>query len=189
MLVLSTATKDDFQEFLTLKMELSMNDHELSINSQYKAIEFGDQNPVLHLNEFETMISAQSSLFLFARYSGTIVGTLYGYIEETPPHYGHAIHSLGYIDTLVVKRKYRNRGIGTALKNGFFDFLHKENVLICQIHVKSKNQNALRLYQSWDFQIDELRLWKNISIAPLQHKQDSRRSVQHYVDRENPAST
>ena len=70
--------------------------------------------------------------------------------------YIHIQNGLDIIDLLniMVKPEYRNQGIGSALLKYIIDNKQDKKIML---EVRSKNINAIKLYQKYDFKIINIR--------------------------------
>ena len=68
----------------------------------------------------------------------------------------HIQNGLDIIDLLniIVKPKYQNQGIGSVLLKYIIDNKQDEKIML---EVRSKNINAIKLYQKYDFKIINIR--------------------------------
>lgn len=68
----------------------------------------------------------------------------------------HIQNGLDIIDLLniIVKPKYQNQGIGSALLKYIIDNKQDKKIML---EVRSKNINAIKLYQKYDFKIINIR--------------------------------
>lgn len=58
-----------------------------------------------------------------------------------------------YIHTLVVKEKYRGKGIGTLLLNYAMEIKDEKEIDVISLHVDGKNKNAQKLYKKFGFKV------------------------------------
>ena len=76
------------------------------------------------------------------------------------------------IMNIVVKKKYRKKGIGKELLEKIIDFSIEENFDIIDLEVNSKNEPAINLYRKFGFKEVGLRrkYYNNIDDAILMEK-------------------
>ena len=83
--------------------------------------------------------------------------TIYVYKENNIiKGFVHIQNGLDIIDLLniIVKPEYRNQGIGSVLLNYIIDNKQDKKIML---EVRSKNINAIKLYQKYDFKIINIR--------------------------------
>lgn len=82
--------------------------------------------------------------------------TIYIYKENNIKGFIHTQNGLDIIDLLniIVKPEYQNQGIGSILLKYIIN--NKQNKKI-MLEVRSKNINAIKLYQKYDFKIINIR--------------------------------
>ena len=98
----------------------------------------------------------KNHLFIGIEIETTIVAIISGYVKIT------SNGKVGYIDNMFVSNKSRRKGYSTILKNEFFKLLKQKKIKYCQLDVLVKNQQAVNIYQKWNFKVDSLQMTKKI---------------------------
>ncbi|MHA1667611.1 MAG: GNAT family N-acetyltransferase [Candidatus Heimdallarchaeaceae archaeon] len=107
----------------------------------------------------KTAIADNSQEVYVAEKSGRIVGFLYGYIKNQTGFFKR--RKVAHISDIVVKKEFRNQGIGSALFEKFereFAFEHQAEDMTLFVHVK--NEKAIEFYKKIGFEIKLLSMKK-----------------------------
>lgn len=67
----------------------------------------------------------------------------------------------GNLDILIVREKYRNRGLGKKLMEWAIASFKERNVKLLQVKVVTGNP-AVKLYEKYGFQLSSSILWRNL---------------------------
>lgn len=154
------ARKEDLDGFIELEKEFKKYNKSLNIDTHYEARSSAKLTKLYFKKDFLKRLKQKNLFFYFAKRGEEYVGYVYGYLITLPK--GFDLKKLGYLDGIIVKKKYRGKRIASKLKQEFFKWLRKRDVNVCQIHVASRNKRTLAIYQKWGFKIDEHRLYKKI---------------------------
>ena len=157
---LTKATLKDLNQFIKLEKEFRKYNESLKIDKQYKPISSSKLKINDYKKDFSERLNKKNTFFYFAEENKEYIGYIYGYIIKLPSLF--RIKKIGYLDGIIVDKKYRHKKIASKLKKEFFNWLKKQKISICQINVDSKNKNALKVYQKWGFKVDEYRLFKRL---------------------------
>jgi len=57
----------------------------------------------------------------------------------------------GYLDDGIISKKYRGKGIGTALQKEFMKWFKKKKAKIAVLDVSWVNHGPRKLYEKWGF--------------------------------------
>ncbi len=108
--------------------------------------------------ELNNQISRTSNFYLLAKEKDAIIGLCHGVIKKT----NHLINKpikYGYFDYIWVKPEYRNKKIGSKLKNKLFSWFKRNNCNFIELKVLENNP-ALSIYQNWGFKAELLTMRK-----------------------------
>lgn len=81
-----------------------------------------------------------------------IIAMISGYIKPAPNG------DVGYIDNMMITKKYQGKGIAKLLRDGFYAWLKEQNIKYCQLNVLAKNTKAIKVYEKWGFKVDGLQM-------------------------------
>jgi len=94
--------------------------------------------------------------FYGIEFNKKVIGFIMGNIKKAPQG------KVGYIDDLMISRKYKGKGLSTKLKDAFFEWLKKRKIRYCQLHLFWNNKNAFKIYKKWGFKIDGMQMTKKL---------------------------
>ena len=143
-------------EFEKLEKEFLQHNHSLGIDSHYKITEVSSLEKNYFATELKNKLKKKDSFFYFIEDNKIFAGYIYGYIEELPKLF--KLGKLGYLDKIIISKEFRGKGFASVLKDKFFEFLSKNEVELCQIHVAEPNKTTLDIYKKWGFKTDQLRM-------------------------------
>ena len=152
-------TKDHFEAFAALEREFTQYYINLGIGEQYGRIlpeNLAIETLKSEFNEYRQ----QDGMFFFVKDGGKYIAYGAGKIEAMPQ--GYEVKKVGTISSMAVSAKFRGQGIGTMMKDRFFDWFRSRGITMCHIYVKPENAAALKLYEKWGFKADEYRMWKDL---------------------------
>lgn len=152
-------TEEDFKAFLKLEEAFNRYYEKKGIGDQYKRVPFEKQAMAEHVSEYAKFLGA-NWYFIFVKDKDQYVGYFAGTIEPMPA--GYVTREVGYADSMIILEKYRDQGVGRKCMDMFTAWLKERGIQFCQLHVKSKNTEAVEKYRKWGFETDELRMWKKI---------------------------
>lgn len=156
------ASMEHLDEFEKLEKEFLQHSHDLGIDSHYRVAEASSLDRDYFTTDFKNRLKKKDSFFYFIEENKIIAGYIYGYIEEMPELF--KLGKLGYLDKIIISKKFRGRGFASILKEKFFEFLLKNEVELCQIHVAEANKTTLGVYKKWGFKTDQLRLTTKVGV-------------------------
>jgi GNAT superfamily N-acetyltransferase len=157
---LKKATKGDLDGFIKLEKEFKQHNESLGIGRQYKEKTLKETKRIEYKKDFENRLKQTKSYFYFAKDGNNYIGYIYGNIKKFPAFI--KINKYGYLDAIIVGKKSRGKGVASLLKKAFFNWLKRNNINICQIHVASVNKDTIKVYKKWGFIEDEIRLYKKL---------------------------
>ena len=111
----------------------------------------------INKQEFEKIFKAylqKDKFFYGVETSNTIITVCQGYIMPQG--------KIGYLDNIVVLKKYNGGGISTMLKKEFFKWLKNKKIKYCQLHILGSNKKAFQIYSKWGFKIDGTQMTKRL---------------------------
>ena len=157
------ASLKDINEFIVLEREFEKSNSSLRKNSGYKP-----KTNIKHKKYFQSMINKRNAYFYFALFEDKYVGYIFGTINKTHPSgkYGFRVYTktkeIGYLDSIIVKKRFRNKNISSLMKNSFLDWLKEREISICQLDVAYFNREALMKYKKWGFIEDKVQMYLHV---------------------------
>ena len=112
---------------------------------------FKPSNEVRQKHYLQEAIEGQYSEIFKAVFDDKIVGYLVLYIWDHPAEY-FVYPEYGFVGSIGVDEKYRNRGIGTSLIRAAENWCKEHNIGAIDIDVFVFNQNAERLYANLGYE-------------------------------------
>ena len=154
------AKKEDFRGYFGLMRELHISEIKTSRRDPYLKLYIQKPREKELHREFLKMLKKHNSFFLVNEDSGKIVGFQYGFID----HYivNKKRNHFGHLDTLIVSKDYRGKGIGTNLLKKSFQWFKDRGLKWCMLCVDNENDLAVPLYKKLGFYPTELRMVKRI---------------------------
>lgn len=107
--------------------------------------------PVRYNNKYYDDAIASRDFTKLAYYNDICVGSIACRLEKKE---GGAIRVL-YIMTLGVLAPYRGLGVGTRLLNHVLDLCPKQNISEIYLHVQTNNEDAIKFYKKFEFEITD----------------------------------
>lgn len=89
-------------------------------------------------SEYEYLIKNENRWFLKVEVNNNYVGHISANKINDP--------TIGYINTLVINKKYQNRGFGTLLLNRLIEIFKSDNITKARLFVQKDNNDAYELY-------------------------------------------
>jgi len=131
------ATKEDFSEFLKIK---------LLFNEEYGISEKSEE---FILKEFENYL--KNGAIILATDNEKVLSYLIGIIEK------NTYEEYGYLEEVFTLKEHREKGTSGKLKDKFIEFLKNKKINLCRIEVNPDNP-AQETYKKWGFKIDKYRM-------------------------------
>jgi ribosomal protein S18 acetylase RimI-like enzyme len=97
---------------------------------------------------FESFVTSDSSMVLFAQSQGKVVGVLIGSYQMDIDWEGKTAK----IDGIIVSKKHRRKGIGKQLTNRFIISAQKQGCKAVKSRVNTRNSEAQRFHESLGFE-------------------------------------
>ena len=138
----------EINKMLTDLIQDERNNYDSNINENYKVQEF-----------YEKLIDSDNKIILVARDNDTILGYVYGFIQDNGNLFNNKIAKL---DALFVKEQYRGNGIARSLIREFINWARENKVAYIELSVCKDNTNAINLYKNEGFNIDKICLKKKL---------------------------
>ncbi|MBP9856231.1 MAG: GNAT family N-acetyltransferase [Candidatus Pacebacteria bacterium] len=148
----------DFQTFLRLEKEFNTYYDKLGVGDQYVRVPADEISDEEYKKEFLSYF--EGGYFMWAKEGDEYVGYITGSVENLPS--GYKDGQVGHLDSVIVTEKYRHQGMGKIMIESLFEWFREQGIEICQLHVKSKNTEAVDYYKKRGFEVDNLRMWKKI---------------------------
>jgi len=90
-----------------------------------------------------------------------VVGYTEFYIKDNDKFF--KVRRFGYMDTIVVHKDFRRKGIGKELTKFVLDFLKKKGIKYVRANVYNKNETALKVWKKAGFEFQSTQLFKKIA--------------------------
>ena len=157
-LVKAVNSEADFQVFLKLEKEFNAYYDKLGVGEQYVRVPAEQIPEAEYKREFLSYL--EGGYFMWAKEGDEYIGYIAGSVDNLTSGYKEG--RVGHLDSIIITKEYRHRGLSKILVDSFFNWLKEQNVEICQLHVKSKNTEAVDYYKKMGFEVDNIRMWKKI---------------------------
>lgn len=145
------ATKEDFEEYFKLET-IYMKEHNRFEIENKKVIKLN--KPVIKKN-FIKKINQRNKLFLVVEENNKLEGYFFGEITQNKMQkygYEHKKINYGYIENVYLTKKTRGKGIFKQFFNQFKEFLKKNKIKSCELHVDTKNKIPKSIYEKMGFE-------------------------------------
>jgi ribosomal protein S18 acetylase RimI-like enzyme len=138
------AKKKDINSLLKLVKE--MTEYHLKFDDFYKEVEEQKKDFKKLLSK---KIGKRDFKVLIAKEKGQILGHAIGFIRKAPffakpKRIGHLMH-------LIVKEKYRRKGIGRMLFEKILEWFKERGIKHIELNVDSRNEIAISAYKKYGF--------------------------------------
>ena len=152
--------KEDFDNYLELKKQLF--DSEMETAKKDSFIKFYIEKIIRkeQLEEFSKMLKKEDSIFIVAEENKEIIGFLFGFLNYYIVN--DSKRKFGYLDTMVISKKYRGKGVGTKLHQEFIEWLKFKKIKWAVLQVDDKNYAGVEFYKKEKYYPTELRMAKKI---------------------------
>lgn len=94
-------------------------------------------------------IIGKNSIYLVTEENEEIVGHIGGTIQKRPPCF--KIEKNGFIEELIITKKYRNKGIGKNLTNELLKWFKSKNIKFVELRASSKNKQGILAWNKIGF--------------------------------------
>ncbi len=108
-------------------------------------------------------IDSENSIVFVAEQNGKLIGAVYAEAREAPVIPMVTPRRFAVIDTLVVTRSYRRKGVGTALAGELQRWVKAKGISQVELTIYEFNKPALAFYQKLGFRTASRRLRKSLS--------------------------
>jgi ribosomal protein S18 acetylase RimI-like enzyme len=150
-------TAKDFEEFFNLEKEFHELEKKLGKKDElirlYKSPTKNKQK-----KRFNKWLRRKNSLFIVAEEKNKMIGYLYGYLE---PIFSSKTKT-GYIEDLIISKKFRKKGIATKLHNKFIKWLNKKRIKWITLDVSWVNKTARKTYEKWRYKNKKVKMVKKL---------------------------
>jgi ribosomal protein S18 acetylase RimI-like enzyme len=159
-MIIRSTKKEDFERWFRLRKQLF--ESEMKIAKADTFIKFYIEKPIKkqQQKEFSKMLGKEDSIFIVAEEKKNLIGYLFGFLNY------YKIHNLrrkfGYLDTMVVLKNYRDRGVGKKLHNKFIKWLKSKKIKWAVLRVDNSNIAGRKFYKKERYYPTELRMVKRI---------------------------
>jgi len=143
-LSIRTATLEDLDVIVEMWWESSQYHEQLEPRFQYSSDATNATRQFI-----SKQIESEDGCYWVALKDDDIVGYVEAMVIERPPIHLH--RRIGYLGSIYVKSKARQKGIGTNLWQTAYDWLKTKEVFVINLMVASKNPRALEFWKKFNF--------------------------------------
>jgi len=111
------------------------------------------------------IIDSENSVVLVAEQDGKLIGAVHAEVREAPVIPQVTPRRFAVIDTLVVTRPHRRKGVGTALAGELHRWVKAKRVSQVELTIYEFNKSALAFVQKLGFRTASRRLRKSLPPA------------------------
>ncbi len=144
MIKIMPATIKDYDDIVAILIEVQM------LHAKLRPNIYKETTKVMTKKEFRDAIKEES---LFIAKENNIVKGILGIDIYTATHALMHQRKILYIHSIVVKEKYRGKGIGTLLLNYAKKLKEEKEIDTISLHVDDKNKNAVKFYKKFGFKV------------------------------------
>jgi GNAT superfamily N-acetyltransferase len=157
--VKAVQSQADFDAFVALEKEFYDHYESLGIGKQYGRIAFKDFTHEEFKKDFDSCLD-EKAFFYYAKEDGRYIGYAYGFLQDHSGNY--KIRTIGYLDSILIEKKSRSKGIGKQMIKLFESWLLEQNITFMKLQVKTDNPSAMAAYDALGFKPESLILWKPV---------------------------
>lgn len=162
-MIIRPAKKEDVDEIFELFLELCQEEDKSARKTAkfLRALrEKRDDFERSGKKELLREIQDKNAAYLVAEIDGSIVGYCYASFSKTKdPFFKPAM--IGYLSSIVVKKKLRGKGIAKKLHAKAMDWLKKKKCSTVYLEV-FMNNNAMNVYENWGYKAATCKMWKKL---------------------------
>lgn len=140
------AKLSDFKEVLSLYYKLKRFNNALTIRS---VLPYCVHNKAEFEKIFKKQFRSRNFLILVAELNNKIEG--YMLVKDKKEEKHEKIRRFAYIFNIYVEKKYRGKGIASALRNEMKKWAKKRGIKHTSLHVFPKNKSAIKIYNKWGY--------------------------------------
>ena len=155
-----SAKKEDFEEYLKLKKQLFESEMETVKKDPFIRFYIEKIIKKEQQKEFSKMLEKENSIFIAAEEKGKLIGYLFGFLNYYKVN--KLKRNFGYLDTMVVSKNHRGKGMGEKFHNEFIKWLKSRNTKWAVLRVDDKNYRGVKFYKKHNYYPTELRMVRKI---------------------------
>lgn len=137
---------EDFKKMVPLFEELDEY-HRINLPDIFKKGDF----PGRHISHIENMCNNEKTAIFVAELDGELIGLAEVLIKKNIPYPLKKDREWVVLDTIIVKKEYRAKGIGNMLFDTILDWSKEKRVSRIEINVYEFNKSAIKFYESLGF--------------------------------------
>jgi diamine N-acetyltransferase len=103
--------------------------------------------PARSFEYYLSQVSGETTGLFLAEVGGKPVGFVHGWVKDTPPIPFLIPQRIAYIDGLIVKAAFQNRGIGRKLVEAFHQWAQAQGATSIELNVYEFNRSAIAFYE------------------------------------------
>jgi ribosomal protein S18 acetylase RimI-like enzyme len=119
--------------------------------------------PVREINYYIGLISDESTAVFVAELEGNIVGFVHAIVRDAADIPILVPRRFAIIDGIVVRSKYKKRGIGRMLMKGIEEWIKEKGASSIELNVYEFNEEAITFYESLGYKTFSRKLSKDLS--------------------------
>ena len=136
---LRTVTKNDFS--LIKELDIEFYDHHKKFKTLLQDI---DPRKYYLKKDFISILDNKNKFFKIAVIDEVEAGYIYGVIKKLPPNEKN-FKKMGIINSIVVSRKYRNKGIASYMLKELIKWFKSKEVKYVEARCNVKNDKIIKL--------------------------------------------
>ncbi|MBP6888954.1 MAG: GNAT family N-acetyltransferase [Candidatus Pacebacteria bacterium] len=161
MITYRNAQDGDKKAFGDLEREYYKTYESLDIDSFLEPLPYQEMPEEGLTASFETFLNSEN-FFYVAESDGDVIGYVYAEIKKHNHESLYKVQEYGYINTIVVSESYRGHGVGKTLLTMAIDWFKSKSIRACVLEAMKENQKAVSFYESFGFQIGNMKMWKEL---------------------------
>lgn len=107
-------------------------------------------------DDFRKKLKKEDCQFFIAEDQGKPIGLIEGYIEKSPPFYKYS--RKGNIGPTLVKKEYRNKGVGKKLVKEMLSWFKSKDIKWIQLTTHAKNIKSINFWKKIGFKEYSIRM-------------------------------
>jgi len=145
--------KWDFENYVILEQEF------FDYHNKYKTL-LQDINPRKRdlRKEFNQLIK-EKNFFYIAEDKGNVLGYIYGKIKKVEDNQLE-LRRIGDLNSLIVTKKYRRKGIANMLVREFIKWLKSKNIFCITLNCNVKNREMIKFAEDLGFKQQHIKFGK-----------------------------
>jgi ribosomal protein S18 acetylase RimI-like enzyme len=110
----------------------------------------------------KVILNNKTQKLFVAENEGMIVGVIYAILHSLPPDSNLKNKVFVMVDTLVVDKLYREKGLGRKLMDKVKEWAKNNDATEIKLNVWNFNKSAISFYEKLGYNIQSIRMAKNI---------------------------